>query len=133
MATGQGSSFTFGTSGITLPVISIEPPEESIDDIAAPHLGLTVGDNIPYDPSDLQEGGEYSLTFENDRDTVIATRVKETCTWTKPINAGDTTAAKWVFTGYIKSVKENNYATGERATIAVVVKVASNVVKTAAA
>lgn len=130
--TGHGSAFTFATSGITLPVISIEPPTESVEDIAEPHLGLAEGAYMPYSPSEIVEGGEYSLTLANDLDTVIATRVEETLTWTKPVPSGMTNGATWVFPGYIKSVKENNYQTGERATITVVAKVAGAVVKTAA-
>ena len=129
--TGHGSSFTFGTSGITLPVISIDPPSEAVEDIAEPHLGLAVGAYIPYSPSELLEGGEYSLTLEDDQDTNIPVGTVETCTWTKAVAAGLTNGATWAFSGYIKSAKHNNQQTGERATITVVVKVAGTVTKTA--
>lgn len=132
MPTGQTSSFTFGTSGITLDIISIDPPQEEVTDIELPHLGLSVGDYLPYEPGDLIEGGEYSIEFANDMDSDIPLRTNETMTWTKPLQSGDTTAASWAFSGYIKSVQENSFATSERATITCVVKVAGDVTKTAA-
>ena len=131
-STGHSSSIAFGTSSISANVVSIDPPEESVEDIALPHLGLTALDNIPYEPGDLREGGEITCVFENDRDTSILTGVSETITWTKPLNSGDSTAANWAFTGYIKSVKEGTYQTGERLLTTVVAKVAGNVTKTAA-
>lgn len=130
MPTGQQSSMTFGTSGITLDVISIEPNEESVEDIALPHLGLDAGSIIPYEPGDLVEGGEYTVELADNHDTQIATRVVETITYTKPIASGNTTAATKEFDGYIKSVKESNKATSERATITVVVKVAGEITVT---
>lgn len=133
MATGQKSTFSLGTTGLTLDVLSIDPAQESVEDIAAPHLGLDVGDYIPYEPGDLVEGGEYTFILANNMDTVIPLRVIETCTWTKPKQTGDTTAAAWSFDGYIKSVQESQMATSERATISVVVKVAGEVTKTPAA
>lgn len=132
MATGHGSSFSFGTSGITLNVISIDPPQESVEDVAKPHLGLDVGDYVPYDPGELVEGGEYTIEFEDDLDTNIPVGVKETMTWTKPVPAGSTNGATWAFPGYIKSAKQNQQQTAQRATISAVVKVAGEVTKTAA-
>lgn len=133
MATGQKSAFSLGTTGLTLDVLSIDPAQESVEDIAEPHLGLDVGDYIPYSPGDLVEGGEYTFILANDMDTAIPLRVIEACTWTKPLQSGDSTAAAWAFDGYIKSVQESQMATSERATISVVVKVAGEVTKTAAA
>ena len=132
MPTGQKSSFSFGTTGISLDIISIEPPQESVGDIALPHVGLDVGDYIPYEPEDLIEGGEFSLVLANDMDTSIPLRTKETCTWTKPLQSGDATAAAWSFDAYIKSSQDSEMATSERGTINVVVKVAGNVTKTPA-
>ena len=132
--TGQTSAITFGTSAVTADLVSIDPPEESITDIALPTLALARGDYLPYSPGDLIEGGEYSLTFVNDFDTSVSVgTATETITWTKPLDSGDTTAANWSFPGYIKSVKEETYETDTRGTISVVVKVAGEVTKTPAA
>lgn len=126
MATGHGSAITFGTSGYTLPLISLTPSEETVADIEEPHLGLDEGDNIPYSPGDLVEGGQYEAVLEDDRDTFIALRAIETITWTKPLNSGDTTAASRAFDGYINKVQNNQQATSERSTITVGIKVAGN-------
>lgn len=134
-ATGQTSAMSFGTSGITATIISIDPPEEAVTaDIAKPDLSLSRGDYMPYEPGDLKEGGEFTVTFVNDFDTTIETATAtETITWTKPLQSGDTTAANWSFPGYVKSVKEETYETDTRGVITAVVKVAGEVTKTAAA
>ena len=132
MPTGQKSTFTFGTTGLSLDIISIDPPNESVDDIPLPHLGLDLGDYIPYEPGDLVEGDEFTLELANDMDSDIGLRTIETMTWTKPVQSGDSSGATWAFDGYIKSAKENSFETSERATITVVVKVADEVTKTAA-
>ncbi len=132
MATGLSGDFTLATTGLTANIISITPPNESVDtDIAEPHLGLSARDYIPYSPGDLTEGDEFSLEIENDHDTDIDTGVVETCTWTKPLN-GNSTAADWEFSGYVKSVQESENAVSERSTITLVVKVAGDITKTAA-
>ena len=124
---------TFATSGVTTTIISIDPPQEVIGDIALPDLSLARGSYLPYSPGDLIEGGEFSVTFVNDFDTSILVATEtETITWTKPLQDGDTTAANWSFPGYIKSVKEENYETEERGTITVMVKVAGEITKTPA-
>jgi hypothetical protein len=124
---------TFGTSGITLDVISITPASPEVDeDIALPTLGLDAGDNIPYEPGDLVEGGEYVVELADDHDTDIALRTVETITYTKPLQSGDSAAASRAFDGYIKKVEESNAAISERATITVTVKVAGDVTWTAA-
>lgn len=147
MPTGHLGSFTFATIANSLKVIEIDPPEESITDIATPDLSLAKGSYMPYEPGELIEGGEYTLTLEDDNNTQIVDkdyattgatikktiRVLQTCTWTKPIATGMASAATRAFTGYIKSVKENTQKTGERSTITVKVKVAGNVTKTAGA
>lgn len=133
MTTGQTSTFTFGTTGLTLGIISIDPPEESVEDIETPTLDQSVGDYKLFDPSDLIEGGEFTLELENDMNSDIPLREKETLTWTKPLQSGDSTPASWSFPGYIKKVKENSFETSERATITVAVKVAGEITKTAAA
>lgn len=132
MATGHLGDFTWGTDAVTLSIIEIQPPEESVQDIAEPHLGLAIGDNIPYSPSELKEGGEYTIILEDNNDTNITMRTKQTCTWTKPPVTGKPNGATWAFTGYNKSVKHSSQKTGERNTIEVKVKVAANVTKTAA-
>jgi hypothetical protein len=132
MATGHLGSFTFGTNAISLNIIEIQPNEESVEDIAEPHLGLAIGAYIPYSASELIEGGEYTLILADDNDTNITVRVTQTCTWTKPPVPSKPNGATHVFPGYIKAAKSSTQKTGERNTIEVKVKVAGNVTKTAA-
>lgn len=147
MATGHLGSFTFGTVAVSLKIIEMDPPDEVINDIATPYLSLAKGSYVPYEPGELIEGGEFTLTLEDDNNThfvdkdsassgatfMKSIRLAQTCTWTKPLAAGMSTAATRAFSGYIKSVKENIQKTGERSTITVKVKVAGNVTKTAGA
>lgn len=145
MATGQLGTWTFGTTGGSQTVISIDPPEEQISDIAKPHLGLALGSYVPYDPGELIEGGEYKITIDDpgqihfvDKDysgsgtgILKAIRLTQTMTWTKPTPAGAAGGATRAFSGYIKSVKESQQVTGSRNTIELTIKVAGNVTKTA--
>lgn len=133
MATGHLGDMTWGTSAISLNIIEIQPPEESVEDIAEPHLGLAIGSYIPYSPSELKEGGEYTVILEDDNDTNIPIGTEETITWTKPPVPAKPVGATWAFTGYNKSAKASSQRTGERNTIEVKIKVAGEVTKTAAA
>lgn len=130
-STGHKAAITYATSSITLPLITLEPNQESVEDVALPHLGLTAGSIIPYDPGDLKEGGEYKAVHQNDFDSFPAIGVKETITLTKPVAAGNTTGATEAFTGYIKSKKENTYESSKRSTVELVIKIAGAITKTA--
>lgn len=145
MATGHLSAWTFGSRIIDLPLIEVVPPESAVVDIGLPHLGLALGSNIPYEPGELVEGGEYELTFADDNNTHIrhganganATVFRnvlgfaQTMTWTKPPSGVLTNGATVAFSGYVKSAQPQPYVTGQRATIKVKIKVAGNETKTA--
>lgn len=146
MPTGHLGTFVGGTTALVGNVISIEPGEESVADIATPYLSLAKGSGMPYEPGELVEGGEYTIELEDlgqahhvDVDSAAtgtgvskALRKVQTFTWTKPAPAGLTNGAARAFSGYVKSVKEGNQVTGSRATISIKVKVAGTVTKTAA-
>lgn len=147
MATGQTGTFVFATVANALNLIDITPSEESIGEIAAPHLGLAIGAGMPYDPAELVEGGSYELTLEDDSNTQIVHQasgssgatfkktigLKQTCTWTKPLATGMASGATRAFTGFITSVQESQQVTGQRNTIKVKVKVDGTITKTAGA
>ncbi len=147
MPTGHLGSMTFATTAIALNVIDIDPPEETVSDIALPYLGLAKGSYMPYEAGELLEGGEYTITLADDNNTQFvdvsdagvgatfekAIRLPQTITWTKPIATGMSSGATRVFPGYVKSVKESSQKTGDRNTIVLKVKVAGNVVKNAGA
>lgn len=143
--TGHLGTFVGGTTALVGNVISIEPSEESVADIATPYLGLAKGSGVPYEPGELVEGGEYTIELEDlgqshhvDKDssatgTGVAKilRTVQTFTWTKPPASGMTNGATRAFSGYAKSVKENVAVTGTRSTITIKVKVAGTITKTA--
>ena len=126
MATGQKSSFTFGVSGYTWPIVSITPPSESVEVIAEPNLNLDLGAYTPKSPGDIVDGGKYIIEFDADDDAVIVIRTKQTCTFTKP------DGTTWVFTGFISDCTESAYQTSQRKTTSVSVEVDGTVVKTPA-
>ena len=123
MATGQLASWTFGTTGYTAPIVSIEPPEESVEVIDEPRLALAKGAYLPKSPGDLVDGGQYVLTMENDDDLSFALRTVETMTFTKP------NGATWTFSGFIQAVKESPYQTSQRKLVDVTIVVAGAVTK----
>ena len=126
MATGQKSSFTFGTSGYTWPIVTIDPPSESVEVIEEPNLNLDLGAYMPKSPGDIVDGGRYTLTVDADDDAVIPPRAAQTMTWTKP------DGTTWVFPGFISEVKESSYQTSQRKLTDITVEVAGTVVKTPA-
>lgn len=130
--TGQTSTFTFATNAISLPLISITPPQEAVGVIPEPHLGLALGAALPKSPEELIDNGEITLVFENNFDKNVILRTKQTCTWTKPTPPGKSSGATWAFSGFVKSSQESEYKTGERGTITVVVEIDGTITKTAA-
>lgn len=147
MPTGHLGTFTAATVagvGTSLNIISITPPEETIEDIALPHLGLAKGSYVPYEAGELIEGGEYEIEVDDNNNTQVVDlagsssgtfknliRSPLTMLWTKPPASGLTNGASRSFSGYVKSVKENQQVTGQRNTITLKVKVAGNVTKAA--
>jgi hypothetical protein len=145
MATGHKGAFTLGSVTHGLNVISIKPPKPAVGALALPHLGLAVGDNMPYEALELVEGGEYELVLADDNNTQLvhaaqsgsgATFKKliglaQTMTWTKPPAAGLTNGATRAFSGFVMEAGEDDQQTGQRNTITVKIKVAGNLTLTA--
>lgn len=146
MVTGHLGTFAFTTTALSLPLVEIEPSEETIAAIQGGYLGLAKGSGVPYEPGELVEGGEYKLTFEDNNNTHIvdtdsassgtgvvkAIRKSQTCTWTKPAPSGLTNGATRVFTGFVTGHKESTQKTGDRSLIMLTVKVASTITKSPA-
>lgn len=134
MPTGHSGTWSFGTSGYTNDVISIDPAEETRDSIPLPHLGITKGEVVPKEAGDLVEGGTYTIEIADDQRTFQATSgTTEVMTWTKPLQSGDSTAASVAFPGLIVGIAPGTQATSERATVSLTVDVAGTVTKTTAA
>ena len=131
MPTRHTAAVTFGTSGITLPLVSYDPNERSVESYEEPHLGLAAGSGMPKSPSEIEDNGEYAFHFENDIDSDLSLRVKETITITKPVASGNTNGATEAFTGFISSISEDSMETGTRNLLNVVVTVDGDITFTA--
>lgn len=101
--TGFGADVTFGTQGFDPDWRTIDPPEETIEDVNTSHLGTTGGYET-YMAGDLIEGGELSGTaiFDPDDQPTIG-GAAETITLTFPTPAGGSSGATYSFSGYIKA------------------------------
>ncbi len=107
--TGVGTSVAFGTTTAysALQITDVQVNGISVANIPTPHLGLSVGDYIPYIPGDLKEGDTITYTFHVDMDVIpLPQHTKETITQTQPITDGtNTTAGTIAFSGYISNVQ----------------------------
>lgn len=132
--TFHGGSVTLGSSGITLKIIEASYSGGSTAAIATPHAGLTTGDNIPYIPADLNEGGTLDLTVELDPDQELEGQsgVVHSITHTYAIPSGQSSAATKVFSGFIVDYSES-LPIDDRITATVSIKVAGNITFTASA
>jgi len=127
--TGHGGAITLATSGMALDIISIVPPEETVEDVELPHLGLDDGDHVPYMPADLVEGGELSFVVAVDPDYDAPLRTVQNVTLTYPIPSGMDNGATWIFSGYVKGYAHGELKTSERMEATITVKVAGNITK----
>lgn len=102
--TGHGATVTFGTSGYSFNITSIDIGEETIGDISVDHLGVTGFKEFV--PEDLVDGGEVVITYQFDNEASQPTAgTIETLTITFPTASGQLTAANYAGTGYTKRVK----------------------------
>ncbi len=127
---GTGTSITFGTSGFSARVASIDGPGFSRTSVETTHLSTT--GNRTHMPGDLVERGELTLSVHHDPSlTPPIAAAAETITITWPIPSGLTNAATWVFsafcTGYSPSV-----AIDELMTASLTLKISGGVTITAA-
>lgn len=113
---GHGTTVTFGTSGFSANLLSIDGPSVSREDIDNTHMGTSTGK--AFLPSALYDGGEVTLKVEHDgSDAVPIDQDPETITidWA---GQGNT----YAFSGYVKGYTPGA-ATGERMESSLVVKV----------
>ncbi len=128
-----GGSITLGTTGESFQILEGDRSGMSVEDIDVKHGAVTDG-FIPYIPSDLVEGGEYSFTVMHDPDVdeTNFVGVLQTITITYPLPAGKTTPATRSFTGYIKEYGES-LPIDDKMTAEITVKVAGKVTVTPSA
>ena len=104
---GTGTSITFGTSGFSARVASIDGPGFSRTSVETTHLSTT--GNRTHMPGDLVERGELTLSVHHDPSLTPPIRqAAETVTITFPVPSGLTNPATCVFTamciGYSASI-----------------------------
>ena len=97
---GTGTSITFGTSGFSAALISVDGPSSSREAVETSTMATT--NSHTFMPADLVDRGEVSLTFEFDPDLEPPIdQAAETITITWPIPSGLSNGATWVFSGFM--------------------------------
>lgn len=100
---GTSTTITFGTSGWTGEIASVDGPNETREAIDTTHLGTT--GNRTFTPATLVDSGEVSLTCWYDPDEPPPIDgAAETITITWPVPSGLSNGATAEFTGFITSV-----------------------------
>lgn len=97
---GTGTSITFGTSGFTANLLTVNPVSASRPAIDTTHLGTTTART--FTPADLIDWGNLEITFQFDVDDEppIGTAA-ETITITFPLSSGGSTAGDIEGTGFM--------------------------------
>lgn len=113
---GTGASVTFGTSGFTANITAIS--HDGIERVSIPtsHLGTTTAHT--FIPGDLFDPGELTLDLQHDGDNYPPIdQAAETITVIFPLGSGESTAARWAFsgfaTGYNYSIPLEDLMTGQ--------------------
>lgn len=124
---GNGATFTVtGTSATVGTIISIDPPEESVDDISDDYLGVV--DYHEMIPGLVAHLGKMRITAIFDPDTIAtndaaspnvlpAIGITTTGTLTFRPRTGQTSGATYIGTGYLSRRKVSELATDQRVTI----------------
>lgn len=100
-ATGNGTTITFGTTGLAANVYSIGEFSHELAALDTSHLGTT--GFMTNMPDDLESPGEFEIEIEFDTEEDIPARgTVETITITYPQRTGETAAANHAGTGYIR-------------------------------
>jgi len=124
---GNGATFTVtGTNATVGTIISIDPAEESVDDIVDDYLGVV--DQHEMIPGLVVHQGKMRITAIFNPDTIAANDVASphvlpalgivtTGTLTSRARPGQTPGATLIGTGYLSKRKVSELATDQRVTI----------------
>lgn len=99
---GAGATLTFGTSGVSLDLVSIQSAGWERTAIRTFHHGTT-GGHKTYKPGDFAEPGTVNISWLYDPAVQPPTGAAETITIASPIPAGSTAADTEAFTGWVQS------------------------------
>jgi hypothetical protein len=99
---GTATTITFGTSGFTADVVSLNGSDITREDIDVTHLGST--GYMEFQPANLSDGGSIEMEIHFDPDAQPPHQADpETITITFPLPPGGISPATFVFTGYVNS------------------------------
>ena len=99
---GSGATLTFGTSGTSLDIVSIQAGGVTREALETSHLDTSTGKT--FQPGDLHDPGEISVTWRyNPNVRPPYTASAETITITYPVPAGGSSGATEASTGFITS------------------------------
>jgi hypothetical protein len=105
---GTGTRITFGTSGFSAKLMSVEGPDMKRPSIQTTDMSTT--NNHTFMPGDLVDRGEAQITVQFDPSlTPPIAGAAETVTITWPVPAGLTNAATWVFSGFMTDFKPSSH------------------------
>jgi len=127
MAADQGTAttITFGTSGFTADLLSVNGGAVTRDAIETTHMGTTTGKTFV--PADIEDGGEYTMEIAflgNLTLPTMGTAVAEAVT----IDWGGTgTGYKWGFSGFVTSTGDISASINERMTTTLTIKVSGDI------
>lgn len=112
-AKSTGTTITFGTSGWQQQIIGIEHNGASRASIPVPHFGTaqftgTGWGNVPKLAGKIVDAGQLTIQFRlnPDTDPPLGEDAEE-ITIQFPPTGGDTTGAKWVFTGFMVGLEHS--------------------------
>ena len=128
---GTGATIGFGSSTVTSDLISLTLPERAREVIETTHLG-TVGSKT-FKPAKLINPGTVSAEFDhNPAADRLIDNSQEEITITYPLGAGEATAAKLVFTGFVTQEGGEEFRVDQRMTTKVTIQITGPITYTPA-
>lgn len=138
---GSGTTVAFTTGGFSAELIDVQWSGITRGSIETTHMGTTATaaagatfGSRTFMPTDFTDPGELTLEYHFDPDITppIEDATGDTVTVTWPKAAGDSSAAKWVGTGFVTGYTVND-PMEDKQTATLVFKLSALVTKTAAA
>lgn len=122
---GTGASIAFATSEFTADLITLTLPSQSRESIDTTHLG-TVGAKTSK-PAKLKDVGSIEIEVDHDpsADRLIGAEPEE-ITISYPLQDGETTPAKLVFTGYVVNEGGEEFKVDDRMRTKMTIKVSGD-------
>ena len=108
---GSGATLTFGTTGVSLDLLTIQGTGVSREALETTNLGTNTAQTFM--PSDLYDPGEIAITFQYNPNTQPPfSNAAETITITAPVPSGNTNGATAASSGFVTNFDEGQMETG---------------------